>query len=819
MPKAALLALLTICVISLPGPVAAQRIPTGDGEIRGTVLTSEGHPLAGAEIRLRSSADSTSTRTAMTDATGAFRIQELPRGDYSLRIRHLGYATYESGTLPVTASRANVDVGIVTLDAVALELEGVDVTGERSAMIVASDRTVYSTKDMPGSAGGVATDLLRGVPELQVDVNGRVSHRGATPQIHIDGRPASLHGEGLEQFLQQFPADRIERIEVIPNPSAKFDAAGSGGIVNIVLKRNASLGASGNVAGNLGTKGRRGVSGRLAYQQGPITLFGGVGASIYQRSIVNLDLREHLLARPVTLLEQEQHGSNEISFGSADASAEVRLDQQTVLWSSVSGSLSGYDWGGTWYNTVLDAERLPTERYNRSSQSESLRLTTDLMLGLKRILGGPGHELSGEIRRTGGEYDKDGRYGRTWLEVPGYPMAGVPDRRDHEDRDDSTVLTFQTDYIRPVAQQIQLEIGYRGSIRDSDTEALQRIYVPMDASSPVGGAENHYTFREEFHAGYLMLGRTFGRMQAQAGARMERAATRFELPSRGDTFEKAYTSVFPSANVGYDFGGGIQGRAMFSKRIERPGAAMLNPYDPIPDPINRKIGNPDLDAQYTDALTLDISWSGQMGTLRFSPYVYRTREGWESIKQVDEAGFSTITWANFASTQSFGSSVTAAVQSDRPLSGSLTFNTYYVEQDASNVSPDFSGEDLRWSANVSASGRLAPTLTVQGRVNVYSERDAGQVRIGRIIDSSLGLRQQLWNQKLAVNLVINDPFDLYRNSFVTSDASHVQSGRTRWSYRMATLSVSYNFGRSPRSQRRVEPTDAPRLQEVQVEIR
>lgn len=819
MPKMALLALLTICISSLPGAARAQDSVTGDGEIRGKVLSRDGNPLAGAEIQLSSGADSTMTRSAITDAAGVFRIRGLARGEYSLRIRQLGYAIYESATLPVTASRANVDIGVVRLDPMAVELEGVDVSAQPSPMIVATDRTVYSAKDMPASAGGVATDLLRSVPELQVDVDGTVSHRGESPQIHIDGRPAPVRGEALGQFLQQFPADRIERIEVIPNPSARFEAEGSGGIVNIVLKQNAGLGASGNVAVNVGTKGRRGASGRLAYQRGPITLFGGVGASVYDRSIVNLDLRRHLLAVPVTLLEQEQHGSNEISFGSADLSTEVRLDQQTVLWSSVSGSLSGYDWGGMWHNTVLDAERLPLERYNRSSESESLRLTTDVMFGLKRTMGEPEHELSGEIRRTGGEYDKDGRYARIWFEVPGHPVDATPDRRDHEDRDDSTVLTFQADYMRPLWQEIQLQIGYRGSIRNSDTEALQQIYVPTDASSPVGGAQNHYTFREDFHAGYFMLGGTFGRMEAQAGARIEQATTRFELPLRAETFDKRYSSVFPSANVGYDFGRGIKGRAMFSKRIERPRAAMLNPYAPIPDPVNRKIGNPDLGAQYTDAVTLDLSWSGQMGTLRLSPYFYRTTDGWESVKTVDDAGFSTITWENFASTRSYGSSMTASVQPNRPLSGSLTFNTYYVERDASNVSPEFSGDDLRWSANVSASGRLGPALTLQGRVNVYSERDAGQVRIGRIIDSSIGLRQQLWHEKIAVNLLINDPFDLYRNSFITSDASHLQSGRTRWSYRMATLSVSYNFGRTPRSERRVQTSDSPRLQEVEVEIR
>jgi hypothetical protein len=246
---------------------------------------------------------------------------------------------------------------------------------------------------------------------------------------------------------------------------------------------------------------------------------------------------------------------------------------------------------------------------------------------------------------------------------------------------------------------------------------------------------------------------------------------------------------------------------------------MLNPYDPAPDPVNRRIGNPDLKPQYTDAVTFDVSWSGQAGSLRVSPYLFRTTDGWESVKEVDEAGFSTISWANFASTRSYGSSMTVSAQANRPLSGSLTFNTYYVRQDASNISADFSAEDLRWSANVSASARLASTLSLQGRLNVYSERDVGQVRIGRIIDSNLGLRQLLWQEKLTVNLWINDPFDLYRNSFITSDASHVQSGRTRWSYRMATLSLSYNFGRTPRSERSVQTSETPRQQEVQVEIR
>jgi hypothetical protein len=850
-------------------PAAAQ-----NGTVTGTVVESpSGRPLPAANVTLRAAGDTSAVAGANTDATGRFRIV-APPGTYTLQVSRLGYGSARRPGVTVSAGGAT-DLGSIELAAATLLLEEVQVVTEAATAIVAADRTIYSTRDMPVAAGGMATDVLRSVPELEVDVNGGVQLRGTAAQIYLNGRPAPMQGESLELFLQQFPADRIDRVEVIPNPSARFEAEGAGGIVNIVLKKNVDLGLSGSVFANAGSRGEVGTGGRLTYQRGRLTLFGGGFLRRSDRTTTSFDLRQNLLAEPITLLQQEASSDREGLSGNLDMTSEFALTEQTTLRAEVGLFRNGWDANGLTLYTEMDAARLPTLLYDRALVNENTRLSADLSAGFRHSFaktererreerrqqggeggrpggapgaggpggagrmpggGGPGgfsggggsgpgggggaggggsdHELSVDVEYESANGDNFSRIIRRTLELDGDPSA-LPEQLTLDENDEGErEVQLRADYVRPWGQGGSLELGYQARVQDTDEDRVLEIFA--DGSETVAAITTltGFGYRETFHSLYGTASRVIGKMSAQVGLRAERADTRLTVPETDEQFENSYFSLFPSANLRYDLGGGRDVRLSYSRRVRRPQPGILNPVDRSNDPLNRIVGNPDIDPQYTSSLSLETSWTGTFGTLRLSPYYRRTTDDWTQIKRVDAQGVSTVTWENLASVESYGTSLSASFRPIHGISGNASVSGSREVRNASNLSTDFSGDAMRWSARGNLSARITEKLALQAMGYYTPARDVPQGRISSSLMTHVGMRQTLMRDRLTLNLMVTDPFDLYRSSFETRDPTHVQIGRSRFTARSAVFSLSYSFGSPPRDRRSTEEEEQPAEQVI-----
>lgn len=784
-------------LLSLPLSLAAQG---GAGVVQGVVVSSTGAPLAGVRVAaLR--ADSSIAGAETSAENGRFSIRGLSAGQYRLAATLVGYAPYSGPALTVSTASSSVDAGTIRMSAAVTMLQGLEVTAERSAVIVAPDRTIYSTSDMPVAAGGMATDVLRSVPELEVDINGGVQLKGTTPQIYINGRPSPIKGEALDQFLQQFPADRIDRIEVIASPGARFEAEGAGGIVNVVLKKDVSLGLSGNVYVNGGTRGDIGSGARITYQNGPLTLFSGGFLRLSHRDQTSYDLRQNLISEPVTFFQQNATSEQDGTSGNMDLSAELRTSDRGTLWGEASGYRSSRDETELNAYTIMDALQSPTLRYNRPTTESQTHLSTEFGLGYKHVLEQRRHEFEIQVRTERDGEDEDSRIVQQLLTLEG-DDAGLPRELTTDVTDQAeTENSLRADYTRPMGEEGKIEVGYRGEISNTDNGRVQEIFHDPSATVPIRSTDVGFAFREMFNSGYLSVSQALGRLRVQGGVRAERSNTRLTLPNANRPFERSYTSVFPNANIAYDLQHGREVRLSYSRRIRRPNAWILDPTDRSTDPLNRSVGNPDIDPSYTESVNLDASWSGQVGTLRMSPYYRHTRNDWERIKSVDTLGVSTVTWENLASVDSYGSSLTASLRPMGAFSGSLSLSAYREERNASNLTLDFSGTSMRYSAHSNIMARVTPTLNVQAMMYYTPARDVAQGRVSSTFMMNFGLRQQLFGKKATLNLMTTDPFDLYRSSFETRDPTHVQIGRSQFSARRAVLSLSYSFGRPPKSER------------------
>lgn len=790
-----------LLALLLGWPLQAQ----SRGQIRGRVTGPQGNPLVGAAVAARSTADTTRVFGARAGQDGAFQV-EAPAGSYRVRISHPGHQAH---TRQVAVGAGSADLGTVQLPLEVVTVQGITVEGERSQIVVAADRTIYSTRDMPAVQGGVATDALRTVPELDVDLEGKVTLRGATPRIHVNGRPTPMQGEALQRFLQQLPADRVDRIEVMPNPSAKYEAEGAGGIVNIVLKNNAGLGLSGSLGLTAGTRGETGGFANLAYQEGRLTLFGNGSLNFHERRSTSYDFRQNLLTDPTTFLLQEGTSGNHGRFGRGDLTAEWRLSQKTHLWSSLSGGAYGSDSEGLLAYTVMDAAQDPTQRYGRTTASQWGRSDLDTSLGLKHVVEENKHEFSVEARRSRSTGDNDGEFLKQLLDLSGDPVDLPPERmvNDFDERETRTWL--KADYERPVGE-VRFQVGLQANLQSTASDQFRQTFAGADATTPLATLRNGFDYDERYQQAYLTASRKLGKLSLQAGVRAEQAHTEFQLPGTEQSYDNDYTSLFPNANLRYDMGSGRQVGLNYSRRIQRPWIWYLNPVDNSTDPLTRRIGNPRLAPQYTHSFGSDVSWNGQKGSLRFAPYFRSTENHWGQITRADAAGVLTTTWENVASLKTYGANVSAMMRSTGRLSGNVGVGGHREVRDASNLSEDYSGTSFRYNANANLTVAITPSLNLQGMLWYNSPQELPQGRRSAFVMSNVGLRQQLFDKKMTLNLRVQDPFGMARYNFQTRDRTHVQIARNQWSMRNAALSLSYNFGRRPRSVRRPGSDDAQR---------
>ena len=808
-----LLVFISVCAVAAQLSAQTPGPGNGPGKIGGVILSDAGQPLPSAAITIRNAADSSVAGGGMSTMDGRFRIEGLAFGKYIVRVTHIGFKPHNVINVVLSASEPLVELGQMKLAVAAVELQQIEATATKSPVVVEADRTVHDTKDMIAAKGGKAVDVLRSVPELEVDMNGKVTMRGnQSVEIHINGRKAPLTGDALANYLQQMPGDRISKVEVIPNPGAKHDPEGMGGIVNIVMKENADLGLSGNVSLNGSTRMHRGFGGRLNYQKGRFTLFAGGNFNFNDNKSSTYDLRRNLLASPITLFEQNGEGENSGYWRSFDLTTEFKVGKQAHFW------LNGNAWGNgnendnfTTYG-IMNDDRVLLDQYDRANASEWSWLNGEASVGFKQIFQPMKHEFTIDMRRWFGASQNINRIRKMLLD------ESAPVEVTNTDLDqDQGQTSIGADYTRPLRKG-RLDVGARVAIKGNDYDNLTSIFADEANATPTTQAHNLYEYDERFNSLYFTATQPWRKFGFTFGLRAEFAKTEFELPGADTTFVTRYNSLFPSGGISYDFGGGKTMRFNYGKRVGRPFPDILNPFIPVTDPLNVRIGNPNLRPNYTHQVTADFSKVGTRGTLRFAPYYRTTVDQWMEIKRVDSAGVSTVTWDNVTQVRTFGTSFTASLRPTPTgrLSGSTSLNVFREERDAGNLTADYIRSANRWSANANAQFKIDDNTNVQTNFNYQPPRQMLQGRVSAMIWNSLGVRRQFMQKKASLNLYINDPFDLSRWNFQTNDRTHTQLSKTTWKNRQASINFTYNWGKPPQQQSRRQMEEAQSTETVQI---
>ena len=469
--------------------------------MRGSVVdATAGTGIGRASVAIRSKPAGVLVAGAIANAEGVFRVPGLRPGSYTLRVTYLGYGPRVQDVV-LTEAAPLVDVGGIKLSRVAAVLEGVAVTEERATMTVEPDRNAYRAKDVAPAAAN-ASEVLDAVPSVQVDGDGKVSLRGnENVAVQINGRPSPLRGPQLASYLKGLPANIVERIEVIPNPSARYDPEGMAGILNIVLKQNVDLGVSAGLNLGVSRSDRYNASGNVGYQSGPLTLFTNLGVNADNRAVIGINDRERLdaLRAPLSYTEQDIEGANGFDGQNFSMNADYKLTPRDVLSNSLSINHRDNTASSANAYTELSGARLQLDRYDRLQGVDSKGLTFDYNIALKRTFEPRKHELSGELRFN---RSRDEDHTALWRQPPGAvdPTATRVEGQIDDVDAVSRQAVAQLDYTRTLAALTRLETGYKGIAR-----WLDRDYVLQKDALGTGdwvrsSLSNTFSFDENIEA-------------------------------------------------------------------------------------------------------------------------------------------------------------------------------------------------------------------------------------------------------------------------------------------------------------------------------
>lgn len=794
--------LFWLFVASYAGLAAAARA----GSIAGVLVDEQtGHAVGFAAVDLRRPPQNEVVRYTATDAHGAFRFDDVPFGDYRVDFGSVVSKSASPTTASVTAHHPQVDLGRLALPvADVTRLEKMAVSARREASYNSIDRKVYDVgQDLQGAAGS-AGSLLQNVPSVQVDVDGNVSLRGnSNVTILIDGKPSPLMSTANRaDTLEQMPADSIERIEVITNPSARYRSEGTAGIINLVRKHTSAPGFSGTMHAYVGNARRANTGLTANYHSGRINVFGTFSVRQDDRLRTSQDTRRHTDAATGAPIATTQNSTelmrpvNQL----AELGADANLTAADKLHVSVSYAHRSFYRTSTVTNLARTVGGPVTLDYDRHRTDPEWHKTWEVDTRYQHAFAAPGHELAIELQHTWHQELEDNRYENDYR-TPATP-AEFDTTRMHPTE---TTTNLTADYTRPLSHDGKLEAGLSAQTDDDDTDFHATVLDPATGlyeNDPT--RTNRFIYRDWIDAAYATYGRTFGSFGFQAGLRGERTLVHTDEVTLQQTSRTEYYRLHPTLHLSYNLTAASQLLLNYSHRVHRPEGEDLDPFPEYQDPYNLRAGNPQLRPEETHSLEAGYQYHADDTTYLIGGYFRDTYHAFTTVTRYIDAVTLLTTQENLATNRSGGLELAAARSVGSRLKINFSADGYYNEVDASNLGFAGHRSTVTWDAKLNADWHAAKADTIQLNTNFTARRLTAQGYRLPMYYANLGWRHDFAHRKFAFVLTVSDLFDtLKERTIVDTPTLHDDYTRRR-SSRIVYAGFTYTFGQPAKKAKSLE---------------
>ncbi|MBS1262269.1 MAG: Vitamin B12 transporter BtuB [Calditrichaeota bacterium] len=802
-----------LAFLIIPAVFAQPRRDEPSGRrIEGVVVDGEsGDPLPAANVLLfragvlsdtAAADDDTALRGAATDIDGRFIIPVSDSGEYDLRVRVLGYTPATVRGIEVSDAQPRAQAGRIALTPTSLQLEQVNYSVRGTDVQLAPDRKVYRVSDNIADAGGSVSDALEEIPSVVVDVEGNVSLRGnENVRILIDGKPSSRVGLNSAEALRQLPAELVDRIEVMTNPGAKYEAEGNAGIINIVLKREREEGLNGSVSVSTGAPLRGGVGVNLNYRVGRFNLFANEGLNYRSHDGGGDTYQEYYGAgRPYASLDQSRR------FDRGGGNNDIRVGVEYLASDSDTWTLSVFNEysesttdGRIEYLYYTDSGGLGSHIERNNPEDETERWN-GLDFGYRHTFGDPvdgngngAHEFTADYQfETGSEHELSN--------VTETRLAGGGDNlvQHVSNHEGETRHLVKADYVHPWSKEHKFELGARSELKVMDHE-YGVFEQPSGAQLDVS---NHLIYRENVHAAYLSFANRLGdHFSYQAGLRGEYSDVSTELADSSGTYAREYFDLFPSLHLNYDFNPVNTLQASYTRRLRRPHHWYLVPFWNYADSRNIRRGNPNLDPEYTDSYELGHVFHRDHGSLSSSVY-YRHTTG--EIEWYETANDSvTVSQPyNIGTEDAYGFEFVVIQQFARWLNVQGSLNIFRVMMDGSFGGENYETDDFTWFTRASTRVMFNKATQLQVRLFYRGARETLQGKRRPVVSLDLGLSRSFMSDTFTISANLRDALDTRRWETETWADSFYSRSDFQWRGRTFTIQLTWRFNQDERDKRR-----------------
>jgi outer membrane receptor protein involved in Fe transport len=782
---------ITLFLCFLANIVLAQN----NSSIRGKLLDNASAPVEFANVLLFAESDTIKLlKGAISDGTGNFIVENIILGNYFLKIQLIGY---KSKTIQVSIKTTNekIELGNIILITDTKLLQSVEVTAKKDIVQKTAQGMIINASATLTQVGGTATDLLRNTPTVVVDGDGAITLRGKTPLIWINGRNSNLSN------TDQIPASSIESIEIINNPSAKYDADAEGGIINIKLKKSQEDGMNGAVAVGIG----RGAAGRInssVLLNNKVSKW-NIGLAYDNRFAnrtrkvdgdrINFALpNEYYITqrRADELVERNQNLRLNIDY---------TINTKNTLSFEAIGILADND-NNEFLKNLIEKQNLSfTNQYTRRSLEIRKGRGVDFALVYKRKFADPRKTLSTNVSSSLNSNREDTDINTQAL-LENNNLTGNPFLQRTYNYQNTNVSNLQVDYAQPLSEKSILEIGYKGILRTLDTDFQSQSKTnEMYISNPK--ASNIFDYREQIHAAYGQYKSYLGdkespKLKYEIGLRAEQVWNNGKGASNNVNVSNQYFNLFPTANFAYYPRQNEFIKLTYSRRINRPGLGQLNPFTDITDSLTQRSGNPALKPELVHSVELGYSkdWDKiSFSTNAFYRYASNIIQPFTILRS---DGVLFIQPQNFGNSQTYGLENILTAYITKSWDTNISFSLFQQNINGNNVSAALSNSVFSWYGKIITNFALWKGSKLQ-LIGIYNSPIATPqgTRIA-IYNVDLGFQQKIISGKGRLGLVITDVFNTQKNGNVWNTQDFNFSRISKVDTRAILLTFAYTFGTS-----------------------
>jgi outer membrane receptor protein involved in Fe transport len=765
-----------------------------NGTVSGVVKAdSTNRPLEFVNVILLNQADSAIVTGTTTDSKGKFAISNIPEGEYFLTYSLLGFKEIHPSRFKIDSKRPALNLGAVLMTETALSLGGVTVTSQRVTFNTAIDRKVFNVQQDIMSKTGTASDLLQNIPSVQVDIDGVVSLRGSTNVLMlINGKPSPLMAAtSRAEVLQQMPASSIDRIEVITNPSAKFKPDGTSGIINIVLKKDVNTGLNGNVTANAGNRSRYNFNVGANYNPGEFNVFASYSFRQDDRNNYSTDAR----VQSDSLTNLPSHYTNNARSLSRPLSHIATLGLDYRLNENDKFGLSGhYRYRGFTRNDastyLLTSSNITTDDYDRLRVDYEFQREGGLTGFFQHNFDGEDHKLRLEFNASQSPEQEDNHY----TDVYRFPAS--PQTYDNTlIKNTEWTKQLTVDYTYHFAEHSTFEAGYAGEYNKRDMDFYGEYFDPTQQKFIEDIVKsNRFIYNETIQALYGTYENTFGLLSVLGGLRGEGSFVKSDLVTGDSIISNDNFNLYPTLHLAYKFSELTELQLNYSRRVNRPEGDDLNPFPEYQDPRNLRSGNPRLKPEYINSI--EFGWQWQNDNLTVVPSLfYRNRNnGFTTvIKALNDSTLLT-THENLSSDQSAGFEFVVAGNVGSAFTANVSANAFYEQIDASNLGFGNNKSTVSWSGTFNGSVNLSTATMIQINSNYRSTRLTPQGENSPSFVLNMGLRQDLFNEKLSLILTVSDLLNTLKRKTDLNTPWLTENMVSTRDSRIVYLGLTYHFG-------------------------